>query len=296
MGAVNIGFREGTKELFEEFNSGAAHLIPRSIVVTAGEFVTKGKKSSVLPRISHVPLIESGMVFREDSFDPTSRIRRGRFYKKGNSSHKEFCFEGGRSEPVRHFGSLGNEDIVTNITGKYVALGFGDHISNWDILVVEAISTGEFLFTLKSRSFLGILPDLDKSKMPESFKKAISDKVEKVVHDSFFATPSSIIELCRDAATSAVYAFNSQHNVEKGEDDLSNALKFFKAYCDKKDDELKDHFYNIFHCGKIIANLHNLNKSVKQFQNSEIRPMDEKDAELSIYCLGQMLKDFKWTY
>jgi hypothetical protein len=52
--------------------------------------------------------------------------------------------------------------------------------------------------------------------------------------------------------------------------------------------------YNVGHYGKILANLHNQNKSVEQLKN-EYRSIEESDAEIAVKCLAQIVRDLGWA-
>src|SRR6266540_471888 len=56
-------------------------------IITAASFrvAEASKPAEGLPEKNAPLLTNSTTVFREDFFDPVTRIRRGRFYKKGNN-------------------------------------------------------------------------------------------------------------------------------------------------------------------------------------------------------------------
>ena len=115
------------------------------------------------------------LLFREDSFDPTTRIRRGRLYCLGKPSHQY------DAERVNHYPNVHGQppsyDMKTYcpLQSAYPAsksrkplifLGNAGYKTAWHIIGAERLFNSETLFTLKSANTLGMLPDLDEDALP----------------------------------------------------------------------------------------------------------------------------------
>jgi len=113
-----------------------------------------------------------GYIFREDFFDPITKIRRGRFYKaEGTQPQRWICL----AHPAKPFKASSNldgpkpEELFTytsnqsfwneHIKGQQekplIILGLNDSYTVWEIISVEEIYTREDLVTLKARDSLG---------------------------------------------------------------------------------------------------------------------------------------------
>ncbi|MGH8564027.1 MAG: hypothetical protein ACREXW_08005 [Gammaproteobacteria bacterium] len=117
------------------------------------------------------------MVFREDSFDPVTRFRRGRFYKSSGDSRpsQQYVF------PHPIYGNWGSliatgdgrverrlfvfDQLQCKPPQEMVAVGSGESL--WRVLGAERITTGEYLVTLKARHASGVLPVLNSDAMSD---------------------------------------------------------------------------------------------------------------------------------
>jgi hypothetical protein len=78
--------------------------------------------------------------------------------------------------------------------GLTLALGTPRAVSAWRIVQTEVLASGSVMVTLKSLSAFGILPDIDKSDIPEEFKKSAEQALERVLNSAFRETPVSAID------------------------------------------------------------------------------------------------------
>ena len=122
-------------------------------------------------------------LFREDSFDPTTRIRRGRFYVPESPNIKQWP-----ANQVNHY------PYVQPILGmplqydmeayaplqpdrpsvkSIVLLGGAGYATAWRIIAAERLFNGETLFMLKSTNTLGTLPDVIADALPADRREQI---------------------------------------------------------------------------------------------------------------------------
>lgn len=276
-----------------EGNGTYGHAIWPSPVVTSAKFwfASDGPREAEKSTDS----LRDSCRFREDFFDPISRVRRGRFYFAGGTQpqvwyvqphpgmssvrssegidlHLETFF----SQPVRSAFEFDGRNL------PLVLLGQDERFTLWSILSIEAISTGEDLVTLKARSSFGILPELDDSKIPQEYRSAVQSNFDALLDEVYRAAPTSVIDRARDTASQVLLAYlaterNQLTDLAKQARELEQSGKIVPASA-----------------AKIIARLHARAKPTERAIR-EMRPIGEHDAELAIQCLGLILCEVGWA-
>lgn len=257
---------------------------------------------------------QAGIFFREDSFDPTTRIRRGRFYCiAGDESHKNwgadrikfFPYVNPHSDtdgpPYHHrnnkppvltmeiFRPLEITKIPENIKNMTVFLGGENFSSTWRIVTIERIHTKEFFFTLKALSNQGILPGINIEKIPESNRQKIVSAIQKSVDAAYKFQAVPIVDVCRESAREflAVWLTTIGITNVKGKD-LKDLIGM-----------IPEHNLGIRSASTIINRLHSRGKSsTKEASESKgniIRDIITEDAELSLSLLGFLLREIDWA-
>lgn len=281
--------------VFEGDSEYGAHLIWPQPVMTLARFA---KESDTTLN----PASNSDMghhYFREDYFDPVSRIRRGRFYQATGAMN------GWKVIPptaVYLPGTLENGLLHETITGyrpyrltvastespELAVLGSALAFSVWTVVGIEAISSGEELVTLKARQSLGVLPEIYWSKVPAEHLHKVREAIEKLADDYRRAGPESVIDRAREAATAILSAY-LQHvgDASANGKDLGDLVKKLVA---------KPNEGRILACAaEIPQRLHSRGKNSEKEKRDNLRPIREQDAELAIQCVGVMLCDLRWA-
>ncbi len=285
---INIGI-EKNQGLVYEIDSDRGRPVWPTPVITSAIFVYPSDGAMKAESSTNI----FGYRFREDSFDPIARIRRGRFYSAEGSSQPKSCvvsphpavpMESIARDIHAHPKSLevfyGNPIWHKHIEGKrelpLVLLGADERFTAWTIISVEAIVTGEDLVTLKARSSFGILPKIIDAKVPATFRAKLSEALALFADEVHRASPVSVIDRARDAATHALLAyFQLQGSAAQ---DLGNLIK-------RLQDENKTVAVS---AANIIARLHARAKPSEQ-EKRELRSIREQDAELATQCLSALL-------
>jgi len=275
---------------FEGESEHGAHLIWPQPILTLAKFVTTPEeelKPAYSFDIGHC-------YFREDYFDPVSRIRRGRFYK--NTGRESIWTAFVPSEitvaATRRVGNqleitLKNYDALNisklNNEGLYtlVILGSSTTFSVWSIIAIEAISTSEELVTLKARQSLGALPDVYWSKVPEDHRHKVRETIDKLADDYRRAGPESVIDRAREAATSILSAYLQDKGVDAAKgNDLGELIKRLST-------QAGQHEQRILACAaEIPQRLHSRGKHAEKEKRDDLRPIREQDAELAVNALA----------
>ena len=261
---------------------------PTPIVSLAAFITPEQPKVDALPSLS-----EAGpktIIFREDSFDATTRIRRGRFYQSNrniNSTRVRFRDATEATAYVHHFFMYGHRP-----NAKLVAIGVEDSI--WRILGAERISTGEWMVTLKARGGAGLLPEINADAIPEAGRSEVIKAVNRMVDVAHRETPGSIVDVARNTAPllMTVYAAALEVDASKQREvrhkDLGKVCAHFEH-----DSQLKQQEVAIA-TGRILARLHPRNKPNEQ-RRYDLRPVTEDDATFAVSAIGLLLNEFRWT-
>lgn len=284
--------------VFEGDSEYGAHLVWPQPVMTLAKFV-KETDEAIAPANNN----DMGhCYFREDSFDPVSRIRRGRFYQwtgqingwKVMPTPNIFLQGSGELNGLVNISATGYRPYIfsntSNRTQDLVVLGASTAFSLWSVVGIETISTGEELVTLKARQSFGVLPDVYWDKVPSEHRHKVRETIEKLADDYRRAVPESVIDRAREAATAILSAYLQNKNVvaAKGKD-LGDLVKMLT-------DDAGKHDQRVLACAaEIPQRLHSRGKHAEKAKRDNLRPIREQDAELAVQCIGVMLCDLRWA-
>lgn len=298
-----LGIDNNTGLIYEGMGEADIPAIPTPAVTQA----------KLVERMSELAGIPAGLfsdalswVFREDSFDPVSRTRRGRLYQPYMNSQPhsvrvsphpyDFVGRWPGTDPEKNFqkslfvytqcSQLLN--MPSKGMGAILALGSPEAVSFWRIVQTEMLVTRAVMVTLKALSAYDILPDLQEALVPEEFRGEAKSALEKVVDAAFRESPESVVDRCRNALT----VLMSRWLVQQGHDpkvlgwDLGDVAKGIgeKPYgriCPAN-------------AGRIVAQLHNRTKQ-NVVHEKALRPLVDEDAELAIQAVGLTLRDLGWA-
>lgn len=296
-----IGVDEIHSLVFEGDSTYRAHLVWPVPVLTPALFLdSSAKEFSNLQTGNPVTYY-----FREDMFDPVSRIRRGRFYKYAGSSGANWTVLPSTqvnimrtkedSDGLLHVPSLSDyhacsifaELNTLGVAHAVVVLGKAKSSTIWSIIHRETSFTGEEMVTLKARQSFGALPELDFKKLPAQNESNIQEALQTLEDDYHLASPESVVDRANEAATRILNAFlelkdrNSQDSLYKA---IAEAGKLDQP--DKKE--------IVRNAADIVRLLHGRTKYAVQ-RDKNTRDVREQDAELAVQCIGVMLCDLEWA-
>jgi len=261
--------------------------------------------------------------FREFTYDPASRIRRGVFYRLMPEQQPQsvqtlphpMSGESITSEPsvlqrvfprrLFTYHPLVQAACATPYSSCQVLLGSPE--SRWRILSIEKISGGELLHTLKARSSLGTLPELDIDKVPAIAREKANQVYQELVDAAYMAGPRSVVDRARDAAQwflAAWYAERSgdrkfyNHDLQPLIDAINQHAKAQKPAERLIPATMKlalrpDLIETVVAAGQIPARLHA--RKPHEEHARDLRPVLEEDAECAIACVGLLLREFGWA-
>lgn len=296
-----IGVDEGRGLVFEGDSYCGAHLVWPVPVMTPAQFLDSSAKEFAG--------IQAGRIvtyyFREDMFDPVSRVRRGRFYKFANttganwqvlpSPHVSIPYTTKGKDGLFQVHSLSDYHPCTlsgelnnlSIAHAVVALGKEKSSTIWSIIHVETGFTGEELVTLKARQSLGALPELTFAKLPVQNGSSVQEALQTLEDDYHLASPESVVDRANEAATRILNAYLES----KGSSSQNSLFKVIKTAGDLEQKDKKEVARN---AADIVRLLHGRTKYAVQ-QDKSVRSVREQDAELAVHCIGVMLCDLEWA-
>jgi hypothetical protein len=242
------------------------------------------------------PLADATIVFREDSFDPVSRVRRGRLYAAVPERHMQWQVRphpafpdendvqralAGLRKPLLTYAPL-LLPLGLRTRTQSVELGGHDAATRWRLVDVERIATGEDLVTLKAASRMGTLPELSIRRMRATDRKLLEDVYDKAADAAYRLDPESTVDRCREAATACagLWLAKETGDVRTRTLDLGHAS-----------DALQKHRKEVAsYAGRLIARLHSRGKTAERVRRN-VEPPSDDDAALALHCLGLIARE-----
>lgn len=252
-----------------------------------------------------------GLLFREDSFDPVMRIRRGRMYRLASSQGQTKLPENVHNDPFGpHVGAapgwqadawydaLTPDDIepACALEGAQVDLGQGVFQTTWRVVDIERIASGHLLWTLRAASLFGVLPHLKDTLGDQAGQPVDAGPVQaalsKLVDAFHVQQPVPIVDVCRETTKVILTAWIGSDAEGK---DLGEVIK--QIPCDKKAGTKSK---CLAHWSALIVNrMHSRGKSAEQEQRmrngSPIRPLVDPDSETAVHLVGLLLREIGWA-
>ena len=228
----------------------------------------------------------NALLFREDYFDATTRIRRGRFYGTDATGHfREWNFNrvstwpraplpaapGGMAQMHSIHRRIKIEPIsLPRFRSTVVTLGAAGYESDWQVIDVELTINDELFFTLKPMFPLGILPRLT------STNSEIISAYDEVIEASLKARPTPIVDVCRNSAFVVLHAVYGEAR------EMADLIK-----------KIPPGQVMIISAAKLLNRLHPRGKAAEQLRFSvegkPLRPIIDEDATLAVKLFGLLL-------
>lgn len=248
-----------------------------------------------------------GWTFIDGSFDPSSRIRRGRLFQKFGAVSWELtqveahpAINSDLLKAANNAGRVGKELSVyyecTDLLhkpnrgeGLQLALGRKDGHSLWRILQTERIASGDVLVTLRAESAFGVIPQLDANQIATDALPGVQAALDRVVNSAYRELPQSVVDHCRNAVVMVISRWMQKvtHATRPIEQDLGlwiNAIR--KHFGDSERVALRSAL-------ETINRLHPRGKDNESFKWS-LRHVDELDADYAVHALGFVIREVNW--
>ncbi|MBI3772901.1 MAG: hypothetical protein HY272_09405 [Gammaproteobacteria bacterium] len=292
---MNIAIDRDTSLVYEAQSNWGHPVWPSPIllqvaIASVHETIFQPAKYNVLPSTS--------LIFREETYDLSSRIRRGRIYQADQSivqqwnvwPHPALGTEIGigpyNRKHVYAFQSirLRHHLKLLKIDQPVLLLGSEDGFTIWTLVNIETSAIGDEMITLRARKSGGALPELDREKILSNDGVSVIEYIDKLEEEIFRAGADSVVDRCREAASSILSKYlQSKGKVNPGLD--------LGGLADKIAEEKLEIVAN---AARIISRLHPRGKHSEQ-EKRKLRQLTEQDAEFAIQAVGIILCDLGWA-
>ena len=246
-------------------------------------------------------------IFREDAFDPVTRIRRGRMYVGGRRNVEWFSgrvdhgpyrppvlYRGGAPVPTWTPDEVYDPWISSGVSrrdihGRLVQIGAGEYMTSWRVVGVEKTALGHILLTLRATSLFGVLPEL---------APGITDQAGNMVDaDSIRSTLDALVDIFhRQQAIPTVDAARESARVLLaawiGPDAFGLDLKEVIS-------KIPDIAHMTQWAALIINRLHPRGKSAevenRAAKGSVLRSLQDADGDVSVELIGLLMREIGWA-
>lgn len=302
-----IGIDRNNWMIFEGESMYGHGVWPTPVVLRA-TIVSSEEDWDKLPTSMHIE--DAKLVFREDMFDPVSGLRRGRLYQWPDEASQPSTWYVHQHPAAmeaalqRDINGRFRKDLLTyhranpfasrvlSANGEVViALGSGDALSLWTVVQVERIASGQELLSIKARSNLGVLPELDRVKVPAASKDTVLGALARLRTSAYREQASSVVEQCRPTAQIILsHWFESVAGINAKGDDLSELIKKIEKHEICKDRHI------LLNTGRTLGLFHNRNKpNVQAKLGAMARDIKESDAAFALQAIALLLHEVGWT-
>ena len=247
-----------------------------------------------IPRIPEV----TDLLFWEHAFDVGSRTRRGRLYELTQKSWFPGQIE---PSPTGDYPTKAYKAARVSVEpGWEVILGDSGAQSYWQVVLSEKTSDAHYL-TLKSKTYFGVLPEVNRDAIPEANRQDILQALDAVVEAAPIQAPQPVIEACRNAACHMITAKFPESN-PTGKKDLGQLASWLeqeghrkKKAC-KADAEATDALIELpdSYASYLMNELHRRAKA-NAAAARRTRPASQQDANLAVEAIAFLLQDFGWA-
>ena len=248
--------------------------------------------------------LNDDMLFREDYFDSATRVRRGMLYRKDDNTrtwgaenvslfphndgwHKTGVFRVNRCYVVA-------EGLVN--PGWAAVLGNNNAQSYWTVVFSEKMGLEAHYLTLKSKTYFGVLPEVNRSAIPEANRQDILQALDAVVEAAPIQAPQPVIDACRNAACHMITAKFPKSN-PTGKQDLGELVAWLlsEGRLQSCTDVAGALVYLLeASSSHLINRLHSRAKANAAAQHGT-RPVSRQDANLAVDVIAFLLQDFGWA-
>jgi hypothetical protein len=246
-------------------------------------------------------------IFREDSFDAVSRVRRGRVFQKQDGSNWEPWTVNAHSSLVSDFAQGRNDGrIVKHLNlfmecqallglpnraeSSQLAIGVAGAFSLWRILQVERTLSADVMVTLRAESAMGILPKLDETRVPLASLEAVRAAVTRVLDVAYRELPTSVVDQCRNAcaAMGSHWLYHRTGNAQILEKDLGRVIGAIQTELGAEKSR------TICSAMDLVNRLHPRGKH-NEVHKYDLRDVTDEDAALAVHATGFLIREFDWA-
>lgn len=297
---MRIGFDRDTGHVYEGTGLPQFAVLPAPVLSQARLISTPEDWDAAPKGLFADPF---AWVFREDSFDTVTRVRRGRLYQPyGNQQPNSVTTAGHPHMDTASHSLVGgrNRSLFTFMpctellnlpaggAGQLLLIGRDRGVTAWRVIQSEVAISEDVIVTLKAQSAFGVLPELAWSAIPSEHRSSVKSAVDRVLDSAFRETPISLIDQCRNALSVVLSRWLVAHS-----GDTSHVAKDLGKLVSSLH-EVKPPKECAAAVAHVVARLHSRGKSNEQTTKALRLPVEE-DAELCLHTLGFVLRELGWA-
>lgn len=293
---MNLAIERDTKLVYESTSTWGYPVWPTPILLQV-KIVPADQK--IFHPSDTGDILPHSLLFREDSYDSISRIRRGRIYRAFDSTSQQWNMwphpaqaneailgPGANEKSVYAFYSFRLKPYLKSvgIFEPVFLLGADQAFTIWTLVSIETSITRDEMVILRARKSIGALPKLNRELILELNGQTVLDYIDKLEEDIYRAGPQSVIDRCREAVTSILSIYLQDCDKLKPGFDLNKLA----------DKMAEKEFVVVANSARIIARFHARWKHAEQ-EKRPTRHVTEQDAEFAIQAVGIILCDLEWA-
>ncbi len=246
------------------------------------------------------------LLFREDAFDPVSRIRRGRLYINNDNQQPQRWQVGphpglptesaNRPKELLTYYPYQSQQIQQTI-GSFgagqplIVLGLERNITVWSLVSIESTATSDVLVTLRMRQSFGALPRIRQEAIPTEGRENLINAINILSEDLRRAGPESVIDRAREVVVATLSCYLKAEGITEVGLDLDQLIKRIKKINEEQPEKGKN---IVYHASYIVRLFHSRGKNAVR-ERLQVPPLREQDAELAVQCVGTILRDLGWA-
>lgn len=301
-----IGIHETNNLIYEGRDKGCGYPVDTKTILSQVSFSDDLNEAKNGLKETYSPS-NLDFIFREDSFDPITRVKRGRIYKASNTKPENWRVIAHPMHLSTHkhlnsFGIITNERYYTfypeqllksdqdfrSLRNINLLIGTKKHFSRWKLINLEPNHVGEEVLTIKSLDTMGIVPNLDLNKISPDEQNNVNEKFSKFLDDVSTASPTSIIDRANDFALSLLTAFIREKNPEVIGLTLAMITDFKNHYTQVTERKV------LFHTIELLRLLHSRGKQSFQ-EKHNTRDICYDDSETAISCVTTIIRELNYN-
>jgi hypothetical protein len=236
--------------------------------------------------------MEIQLIFLELTFDPITRIKRGKFYKLADEGQPASIypsttggiFQVNSSSPqysVQAYKFFSYELTRNfNLKDSFIIFGNSRFETRWRILSVDASVTNEEIYVIQEVNSIGAIPSLNKNVIPDRFFTEIEKEYTSLLSE-LNSSPESVIDHCRDLATSLLSAVLGTCDKESRAD-LGKLIP-------KVDEKLR-----VVKSSADIINRFHPRRKPNEIEKLELPTLSRIESDFAVQCVFQIIRELKW--
>ncbi|WP_419168791.1 hypothetical protein [Halobacteriovorax sp.] len=280
-------FREGNYCYPSETN-----LIIQGCSIIDGKGASFPKGGSTKPSVPQF-VMDMKLVFLELSFDPISRVKRGKLYSLAEGPQPCSLFPssvGGVFELSSSFGQSSIEaykfvsyDLTRSFNPRNTFTIFGNSRfeTRWRILSIDASVTNEEVLVLQEVNSIGSIPSLNKNTIPNKYFSEIEKEYNSLIAE-LNSSPESVVDHCRDVTTSLLSAIVG-NNVNDDRVDLGRLIS-------KLDNRLK-----VVKSAAEIVNRFHPRRKPNEKERLDLHELSRSESDFATQCVFQIIREMNWA-